>query len=565
MWGKRNIDFFRSLWNRPLYASMIFFTITFSVFVLIYVFSEGDPIVDDHYFHFKYAYLLRTEGWNVVKNFDWIYLTGLANSDERYTVNLYQISLIPFTFIDDHLFALHMADAFYASIVFAILYYLLRRFGVRNASLYALMVFGSTYFAFRILLGRAFVLIAGLMFLEVFFALEKKYRALFFLSVFHILWHQSTYFMPLVIVGIAETARYLVYQRFFYKNIVAVFLGTIIGLMFYPGFPHSLIGWGKSLFAIQADATMNAQVVSLGGKELYAKDFMHQIISSEMMTALFIFCVVGAIFVYTMIKRQDGNVPYLEKEKKEIMWIFSLFILMIMMMLGSITISGRVFDFLIPAIFLLTGSLISFIVKRKLLISDRFLGLFLRAGVGVFVVIFVVNSLISVYATANSFDHRPTQKAAAWIKEKSDGRQKVFLFNWSSFPPIFFENSYNVYSMGIEPMALKNYDDTLYWKYYNIFRHGYYCQEKMDCGEISTMEAKKIKDKITMDKAEKENSEKIIRSISHDFEAHFIFSDSNDFTRLIELNPQLIEEKFHIKSERISGKLSEITVFKLKK
>lgn len=562
----KNYEYLKVIWSRPFYASMIFFIATFIFFVGISFVSEGDPNPDDHYFHFKYAYLLRTQGWDVVQNFDWIYLTGLANSDSRYTVNLFQISLIPFTFIDDQLFALHVADAFYASVVFAILYYLLRKTNVKHALLWTFLLFGFMYFPLRMLFGRAFVLITGVMFLEMYFAVEKKYKAVFFVSLLHVLWHHSTFFMPFVAVGVVEMSRYLVYQRFFYKNVIAVLCGVIFGMIFYPGFPGSLFGWSKALFAIQSDATMNEGMISLGGSELYAKDFMGQMVDAEIIIALFIFCVIAVIFIYAVFKRQYTTFSFDDSDHKTLLWSISLFIWMIIMMLGSISISGRVFDFLIPAIFFLSGIVTTFLLKKEIINMRQPFNIYMRTGVMIFVVIFFLQSCIAIYESKNSFDFQPTQKAALWIRDHSQEKEGVFLYNWSSFSMLFFANAHNVYSMGIEPMALMGYDESLYWKYYNIFRNGYYCEKKYDCRRevLAEKELAGNKGQDAVAFVEKKNAEKIVLSIKNDFKAQFIFSDSRDFTRTIELNPQLIDQKFYIKSDRVNGKLSEITVFKLK-
>lgn len=116
------VEVFRKLWDRPLYASMIFFiAVFFCIFSTFYI-AGGDPVPDDNYFHFKFAELIRIEGFDALQKFDWIYLSNTAQNGGRYTVSLHQFLLIPFTLIGDKLVAMHAATAFYMSIFVTILF-----------------------------------------------------------------------------------------------------------------------------------------------------------------------------------------------------------------------------------------------------------------------------------------------------------------------------------------------------------------------------------------------------------------------------------------------------------
>jgi alpha-galactosidase/6-phospho-beta-glucosidase family protein len=178
-----------------------------------------------------------------------------------------------------------------------------------------------------------------------------------------------------------------------------------------------------------------------------------------------------------------------------------------------------------------------------------------------------MNASIAVYGKANSFDYAPSQKTAKWIRDNSEKPERVFLTNWSVFTLMFFENSYNVYTTGIEPMALKNYDEGLYWKYYNMFAYGYYCEKQMDCKEEIAQKKEEFKlldDELQKEK-EKENGRKIVESIKNDFDSKFIVSTSNKLTVAISLNPDLIEKTVEFESEKFNkGAFMKYTVFKLK-
>lgn len=562
-WKKVNI-----FWNdHPLVASVIIFILFFAASSLMLSFSSGDPLMDDHYFHFKYAYLVRTEGLSVVTNFDWICPEAGECPQSRYAISLFQLSLIPFTYITDWLFALHLVDAFYASAALSLIYYVLRKQKVKYALFFMLILFSSSYFITRLLWGRAFIMIIGLVFLEMQLAIDKKYRALFVVSVIHILWHQSSYFMPLGIIGFVEMARYLVEQKFFIKNILSTIVAIIVGMAFFPGYPQSIISWFTGLFSMQQNAQLDegGGGRALGGYEMLSKDFMSYFAGEKTLLFFFIFCVASVLFLY--IGQKTGHISIInEKIQKNIIWIYTLFIFSLGTMYATITMSGRIFDFFIPALFVLTAFLVSFFSSRKEVVIDPILKKFFVTSIVIYFCILFVNTSIEVYAFANKFDYAPVGKVAQWIEDNSEDREKVFLYNWSHFTLLFFTNSNNIYTSGIEPSSMKARDEILYWKYYNIFRYNYYCEELGDCKE----EYDQLNDMMTkLSSEEKEHvrkniGKKIINSVKNEFGATFIVSDSNVLSSMIYLNPELIEDSFYIKSDKFKGPSMEFTVFKLK-
>ncbi len=564
------LDRIKKHWDsRPLSALFVVFLILFLGFSVMYGYSAGDPLLDDHYFHFKYAYLLRTEGMDVVNHFDWIYLSGHGKEGgSRYAVTLYQISLIPFTYFDNWLLAIHIADAFYTSLALALFYYVLRKAHVQYPFFFIMAMFSSIYFIERLLYGRAFVLAIALVFLEMYFAVEKKYKLLFCVCVFHILWHQSTYFMPLFFVGIVEAARYLIEQKMFLKNAFSVILATVVGMAFFPGFPQSLFLWIGNIINIQMNAQSHVQdvnSVSIGGGEMVSKDFMNYFTDEKILLFLFVLACSSVISLYVLQKR--SGISFLTSlDQKKLIWIYALFMGMICMMAGSITISGRIFDFFIPTVFILSAFLVTFFADTKKITVDHSLGVYMKFGVGMFFGILFLNTCINVYATAQQFDYMPAQQTAQWIQDHSSGRDKVFLHNWSVFTLMFFTNSHNIYSTGIEPMALKSFNEELYWKYYNIFKYNYYCDDSGDCGDtvMAIKESYKVASDEKKDKFEKDNGLRIIHSIKNDFDAKFIVSETEAFTKTIQQNPDLIEDQFHVKSDDFTGRYTEFTVFKLK-
>jgi len=564
---KKMVEQGKEYWGRPLFASVTIFVLFFGLLVTIFIISDGDPVPDDQYFHFKYAYLLRTRGWDVVEHFKWIQSAPRPTEGNRYAVNLFQGSLIPFTYFSDWILGLRVAEAFYASVVVGILYYIMRKERVRYPLFFVLLLVSSTFFMSRILLSRAFVLILGLIFLEMYFTIHRRYIPLVSIVVLHVLWHQNTYFMPFIIVSIVEFSRYFVERKVDIKSIMSVIGGIIIGMAFFPGFPRSLVSWMSNLFSIK-DNSSGATGGALGGNELHAIDF-----SSYLLGEMAIFILLaGGIFlgVFLYIKQEKDKQKRKEKRKYDVInkiylhWIYSLSIFLSIVIFGSVTMSGRFFDFMFPTVILLLVFIVTVAFDSKFISFTKSTIESVDMFVWIFVGVLFIGSMSIVYKRANVFDYQPAKEAAEWIDANSTTGEKVYLNNWSNFNMMFFANSNNVYSMGIEPYALRVYDESLYWKYYNLFKHKYYCELQEDC-EKEIFDTFEHVTEERRDELVKENGKKVVNSIKNDFGANFILSDSQLLNVVISLNPELIDSQFEIKSDKFGkGGHMQFMVFKLK-
>ncbi|PID52660.1 MAG: hypothetical protein CR972_00750 [Candidatus Moraniibacteriota bacterium] len=550
-------------WKKPIIATLILFIGFFVALSFFLIFSGGDPRPDDHYFHFKYAELLRTEGWDVVENFRWIYLHSGPDGVHHYSVSLFQFFLIPFTYFEDKFIGIHVADAFFASGLIAIIYYIMRREKVQHALFFTILFAGSTFFLNRFLLGRAFVLMVGFVYLEMHFAIRKKYTSLFFMVMIHILWHQATYFMPILVLCFVEISRYVVEKKVFLKNFFAVVLGTLTGMAFFPGFPGSLIKLLKQILIIK-DSTTSNSMGTMGGSEMFTKSTA-SISAGHIIAGIVLFaCFWAVVYVYYAYKNEDPRVKGIIK-KEQIIWFVCLSFFVAFILVASFMVTGRFFDFAFPGFVFLAGCTFTILIKTNLIDAQAFEGKYF--AIISCIPLFCVSafSFFSVYDNASSYDVAPIKASADWINERSETSEKVFLHNWSYFVTLFFANSDNVYSMGLEPTTLKTYNEDLYWKYYNLFKSVYYCENRGDCKDElydELMVKRTSSDERNMFK--KENSKKIINSIKNDFDAKLIFSDSREFNGVLLLNAELIRDYKIFDVEKNEGTPIQFAVFQLK-
>jgi len=543
----------------PIIATILVFFVIFFILSISYVYDTGDTALDDHFFHFKYASLLRSQGMDAVENFDWIYLRGEPFEGNRYTISLYNVFLIPFTFIHDQMIGLKISDIFFASSFLAILYYSLRKMRIKKPLFFILLMATSPFFLIRILSGRAYVIGIALVFLEMYLAIDKKYRWLFVVAIFHVLWHQSTFFMPIIVTLIVEAARYLNEHKFFVKNMLAGVLGTCVGMLWF-GSLGGMYGTVKNILTIQSRAATST--ISSVGTEAVTKDFISNFVLNFELFLLASF-VGGGISLYYYINIRNGHIKNnLLGEKKYITMLYAFFILLIGTVSGSLIVSGRLFDYYIPASIFLFAIVVTVISISKEIVIEPKLKKAIMIILYSFIIVLCIGSLLAVKKMFADFDQSRFQKAADWIEERSDEKDKVYLDNWSHFTVLFFYNDKNIYSTGLEPNDTLEAAPELYWKWQNFRRYLFYCEKQEYCKD----DAKKYFDVINGSEREEEyyklNSKKIIESIYNDFDSRFIVSGNGNFNKMLHYNDEMFEDTFQVKSD--DGKIV-LEVFQLKR
>lgn len=529
-------------------GSFFVFCLVSLLCLLFYFNSSGFLFTDDHFFHFKYAYLLRTHGFEINKLSDCIYLTNQAKDNTLQKTTLFHLALVPFTFIKDLEMGLKISDIFWASSALGIIYYAFRKLKIGYPFLLTLFIIAYRFPMERLLSGRNFVFSMGLVSLLIYFAIAKKYYKFFFISLFCIFWHPSIFFMPLIIATIAEIGRYLSFKKFSPKG----FVGWLIAMFFVSLYFSFHTFFNLSVFF----AKITSQKMLGEGIEIQKMDIFQIAAYSELFLCLFLLSFAFTFYVYFSNRNSS------EKENvQNLLNIYVAFLFSLMTVAGAILLNGRFFDYYWMGVVFLVGSCIAYI-KQKVGATETKLANFLLGGVFIFLSIIGTSTFTEIKRNAYLSDVTPNKLVAQWVASKSSAKDKVYLYYWSSFPVNFFFNDKNTYSMGMEPMQLFDYDEGLYWKWYNIFNRGIYCDIKKDCSEQAVSYSDLLKNSTDDQKNSmiKENGRKIIESIKNDFQAKYVIS--NNKTRdWFDSNQDLIADSFSAKSE-ISG--STVWGYKLK-
>ncbi len=538
-WEKLRVNFEKS----PLLGSGLVFVGVFLLYASIYLNNSGILFTDDHFFHFKYAYLIRTQGWEVVRNFKWISI--VPNGRVTYLLTLFNLALIPFTYFKNLEFGLKISDIFWASSSLSIFFYVMRKFKLRYAFFWILLLISGTYFAERLLIGRALVLVPAFLMLELYFTKEKKYLKFFFVSLLHIVWHPATFFLPLVMALLVEAARILAGSKFFWKNLAGSAVALIVGNALIS---NSLVGLSQQVFNVQLIAMkkVGSNEVAIGGGELYPVDLFKMLAISEFFLLLILVCFAVVIYYYVSAKRKKDY----SLNGEDGILIYSAFLFALMSFAGAMSVSGRFYDYYFVSIVFLAASVFTVLSKRKAIVVQAVLGRVILAGLTVFFLVATLNSFLNIKRDVDGGHYWLTGEVATWVAEKSKENDRVFLDNWSFFPVAFFYDSKNSYNVGLEPESSHKTNPALYWKWYNIFVYRMYCDQERDCvaEKKNLVEKIKVADGEQKKEMQKENSRKIIESIKNDFGAHFVIV-SGELGNVLDLNPDLIVDKIEKHSE----------------
>jgi len=545
------INYFK---NNILFSSAVVFIFFFIFYGSIYFFVDGISTIDDHFFHIKFAQLLETKGIGIADNFNWF-----STSEEKFGISLFQIALIPFTYFKDLIIGLKISDVFWAALTLAVIYFSLKKFGIKNSFLVLLIILSSTFLSIRLFAGRAYVLTFGLILLEIYFSQRKKYLKFFWISFFHILWHQASLFFPPLVFLSVEASRYLVDKKIEIKGAIASFFAVVLGMSFYPNFPKNIFNWIYSVFNLKKEFSSG---LKLEGDELYTGDALEMFINNPIFSFLGVVSIVLVIYLYIKNKKEKINPD--SDNKNELILIFTFFILILVFNLGSIKISGRFFDYYLLVSVILFVIILKFLLRNGEITPSKEIQKYIVVSCFIFFSFFCLDNYLNIRINVFNSNYETIKSPIEWIRDNSNEKEMVYLFNWSDFTRAFFYNDKNIYSWGMEPKNLYNKDPKLYWKAYNIMAYGFYCEKQKDCEEDAKLVKKKYEEMESEDQKDfrKENSRKIINSIKNDFGSRFVLSTNSSFSELIEMNEDLIEDKFKSVSKNNEG--YEITAFKLK-
>ena len=449
-------------------------------FYLQYTPAFPDP---DSFYHAKIAELF-SEG-NFVKDFTWLgdyTILGEYYTDQHF---LYHIFLIPFVKFFGAVIGIKVATIFLAAALFAVFYWCLRRFQVRFAFLYILVLAFSNPFIFRISLAKAPSLSIIFLLLALVFIFEKKYKPLFFLSFIYV-WSYGGFPLLLVIASIYIIVSLVsgvvgkrhfrilkVFRRFHHASfwqrvksnqylrlVLSIVLGVSLGLVINPYFPENLGFLWYQFFKI---GVVNYQdIIGVGG-EWYPYN-LAQLIPNTVFLA-FLMLASFAIFIIRFKQQSKATKTLL---------LVALFFLFLTLK------SRRYVEYYVPfgtfytalTINTMAGKLSIKKLRKKLgefYFRQKIIATFLLVYILVTVPTIIIRDIKS---TRDDFvygiPHSKFENSATWLKQNTVAGSLVLHSDWDDFPVLFFHNDHNKYIVGLDPTFMYVHNEDYYWKWVNI-------------------------------------------------------------------------------------------------
>lgn len=483
----------------------------FGLFLALVQFSSPNLPDNDGFYHIKLAYIMRTEG--LKPDFPWLPLS-ILNPREFYDHHfLFHAALMPFTFGDLRLGA-KWAAVFFASLAFLSTWNLFKNQRIPYAWMWALGLMAvSEAFIYRMSITRAQSLSLVVLMLCLDWLLRKKYSRLAFLA-FAYVWLYDAFPLLLILGGIYVLAAWLIDRRLDVRPMVYIGIGTGLGLIVNPYFPHNIVFATLHILPKLFGAT-EVRV----GNEWYPYETAQLLKNSTLALVAF---VSGALALGMSGKRMDLRTAI----------SFCLACLFGLMLLQS-----RRFIEYFPAFSLVFAAFAWTPVLKKdfsaaqegnpqaeriqarkgfYLFPISWLRDSLRnklpalALAGVLVLGIWTTFIAAKTSLGTSKPYETYAGASAWLEANTPAGARVFQTDWDDFPRLFYYNTHNTYLIGLDPTYMFIYDPDLYHLWVDITQ-----------GEV----------------------ERPSKAIEQDFGAHYILTDlrHESFLEQAANDPDLLE------------------------
>lgn len=388
----------------------------------------------EDYFHLRTAVMLREQG--IVREFPWLKHT-ILNRDYADLHFLYHVLLVPFSF--GNLFVGGKIAAIVFSLALVVVFYrFLNRNEVPYPVFWTLFLFaGSSIFLTRCLAVRpvSLAVIFCILYLDVLF--QKRYLWIILLSYLFVL--STSFFPTLFVIVVSFTIVSWIHRgELNVRPLLYSFAGITLGLVINPYFPKNLgalySATLRTLFSsaglqLTADALpVSSWVIFLGSWSIYLAVF----------AVLTLFLKNGG--------RRSFNVVY-------------LFIACMTYLLTHLRYARGVDQFVPFAVLFCAFALTVLNYKTP--------KGFLLIRVSALSLIAVMNILFTVSGMrADGGVHN--EGSALWLRENTPAGSEVFLTDYQTFSELFFYNQHNVYTLGINPVFMRDHDPALYALYREV-------------------------------------------------------------------------------------------------
>jgi hypothetical protein len=439
-------------WHRPavhldrrlILTGLGLFGLGVALFALIQ-FHTPNLAGNDGYYHIKLAQVMREQGLHPA--FEWLPLTIL--SPEAYVDHhfLYHVLLMPFTFGDLREGA-KWASVILPAAAFLAGWLLLRGQQVPLASWWALGFFAvSEAFLYRLSMPRAQAVSLLALILSLHLLLTQRYRWLLPLAFLYV-WLYDAFPLILILAGGYVTVQWLLDRRLTLAPLGYSAAGIMAGLIINPYFPNNLIFIYHHLLPKLTETT----AISVGNEW---QPYQTWTLVENSGPALLVF-IAGVVALGLSERRMSTPTATV---------LFSA------VLFGVMLLKSRRFVEYYPAFALLFCALAWSPLLRQWTQSRTWIGRVLPVILALLLVpAITANVQAAQESLASSKPYQLFADASQWLKENSPAGSRVFQTDWDDFTRLYFYNTHNTYTLGLDPTYMQLQDPALYDLWVDVTR-----------------------------------------------------------------------------------------------
>lgn len=417
---------------------------------LMAIVQFGTPSLADNdgYYHIKMALLMRDQGLRI--RFDWLPLSILSRTafyDHHLLYHGYLALFVGDGSVRALIQGAKVASVLMPALAFLAIWWLLYRQGVRWAALWTIGVCAlSEAFLYRMSMPRAQAASLLVLALGLHWLLQRRYVLLLPLGWCYV-WLYNAFPLLLVLAVIAVLATLMTERRWEWQAFFYPLLGMTLGLLINPYFPQNIA------FILNHLAPKFGAPGTSIGNEWYPYQTWVLIENSGGALAVWLF---GAFALGWRGQRFERA---------------TLIAFGVSIAFGILLFKSRRFVEYFPAFALIFAALSS-----GPLLGSLFVGSAIRRWCVALVLVAVLPApLVTTLRAARAVmaDSKPAETYAAasqWLQTHTSAGIRVFQTDWDDFPRLFFYNTSNTYTIGLDPTYMQLYDARLYDEWVSITR-----------------------------------------------------------------------------------------------
>ena len=395
----------------------------------------------DVFYHFRHA-AIYAGGGLFSGEFPWIpySVIGKFSSDIWYG---FHVLLIPFAWAGDPLLAMRLAGIFVTALCLFFVYLACLRLDIKPALLWPLfLLFSSAFLLHRLTMLRPHVLSLGLNVLLLALLAAGNIRGVF-IAAFACAWlHLSLSFVPVILLGVFVGTKLWTEKSLAWRESLALAGGLVAGWLFRP----NPLGAARIAYVQVIQWTLE----KLGGAPLEVGAELRPLAIHSNYLAFIVLWSSSLLFLFWKSFRGHSQLPAAQRTV-----LYSAGMLSALFFLLSVLFARRAFDFCSGF-----GTVLIALVFTRFLFQVNWLRFGLLGLLG-FLALYGI-SLRDTVLLASGWNADRLAGAAKWIEANSEPGDIVFNVRWEYFSELYFWNTKNHYTSGMDPIFQYAYEPELH-------------------------------------------------------------------------------------------------------